>query len=217
MSAPIRLYLDFASPYSYFALAPLQRLAAEHGRTLELRPILLWAVFKQQGIANPLEKPARRSYFLQDVVRSAAFLDAPFRIPEPLQISAHLAARLFHAWTAEHPHDALRLAQEIFEAFFVKGQDIATAEVLAALPCLDGETPEAIRRMLDAPEGRGRLGAAVDEAGLAGVIGVPFTIVDGESFFGADRLPQIAWRLRNSSRKATAPSQAAPDQGSRGS
>lgn len=197
MPGALRLYLDFASPYSYFALRPLARLAEEHGRTLELRPILLWAVFKQQGVVNPLEKPARRRYFLEDVIRSAEFFGLPFRIPEPLQISAHLAGRLYHAWTATRPQDGLRLASEIFEAFFARSGDITDLAVLAALPCLAGETPDAIRAMIDAPEGRQRLGEAVDEACAANITGVPFMTLDGESFFGADRLPQIAWRLQH--------------------
>lgn len=197
MPGAIRLYLDFASPYSYFALRPLARLAEEHGRALELRPILLWAVFKQQGVTNPLETPARRRYFLEDVTRSAEFFGLPFRVPEPLQISAHLAGRLYHGWTATRPQDGLRLAGEIFEAFFAKGTNIADPAVLAALPCLSGETPEAIRAMIDGTEGRQRLSEAVDEANAAGVTGVPFVTLDGESFFGADRLPQIAWRLEH--------------------
>jgi 2-hydroxychromene-2-carboxylate isomerase len=201
MPEPIRLYLDFASPYSYFALAPLQRLAQENGRALELRPILLWAVFKQQGVTNPIEKPARRSYFLQDVVRTAAFFGVPFQVPNPLQISAHLAARLFYAWTAERPADAPRLASEIFAAFFVDGRDITTAESLAALPCLSGQAPDALRDMIEGAQGRSRLSEAVDEAVVAGVTGVPFTVLDGESFFGADRLPQIAWRLAGGGRQ----------------
>ncbi|HEV7325476.1 MAG TPA: DsbA family protein [Bosea sp. (in: a-proteobacteria)] len=197
MPGALRLYLDFASPYSYFALRPLALMAQEHGRELELRPILLWTVFKQQGVVNPLEKPARRRYFLEDVTRSAEFFGLPFRVPEPLQISAHLAGRLHHAWTATRPQDGLRLASEIFEAFFVKGEDIADPAVLANLPCLTGETPDAIRVMIDGPEGRQRLGEAVIEACAAGVTGVPFVTLDGESFFGADRLPQIAWRLQH--------------------
>ncbi|CAN7483001.1 2-hydroxychromene-2-carboxylate isomerase [Bosea sp. LjRoot237] len=202
MPGAIRLYLDFASPYSYFALGPLTRLAEEHGRTLELRPILLWAVFKQQGVTNPLETPARRRYFLEDVSRSAAFFGLPFRIPEPLQISAHLAGRLYHAWTAPRPQDGLRLASDIFEAFFARAENIADLAVLTALPCLSGETPETIRAMIDGAEGRQRLSEAVDEANAAGVTGVPFVTLDGESFFGADRLPQIAWRLRHPSSEA---------------
>jgi 2-hydroxychromene-2-carboxylate isomerase len=197
MPGALRLYLDFASPYSYFMLGPLVRLAEEHGRALELRPILLWAVFKQQGVVNPLEKPARRRYFLEDVVRSAEFYDLPFRVPEPLQISAHLAGRLYHGWTVKRPQDGLRLASEIFEAFFARGEDITDPAVLAALPCLASETPEAIRTMIDASEGRQRLGETIDEACAADVIGVPFVTLDGESFFGADRLPQIAWRLQH--------------------
>jgi 2-hydroxychromene-2-carboxylate isomerase len=197
MPGPLRLYLDFASPYSYFALRPLARMAQEHGRELELRPILLWAVFKQQGVVNPLEKPARRRYFLEDVTRSAEFFGLPFRVPEPLQISAHLAARLFHTWTAMRPQDGLRLASEMFEAFFARGENITDPAVLANLPCLADETPDAIRAMIDGSEGRQRLGEAVDEACAAGVTGVPFVTLDGESFFGADRLPQIAWRLQH--------------------
>lgn len=197
MPGALRLYLDFASPYSYFALGPLARMAEEHGRALELRPILLWAVFKQQGVVNPLETPARRRYFLEDVTRSAEFFDLPFRIPEPLQISAHLAGRLYHAWTATRPQDGLRLASEIFEAFFARAENIADPAVLVALPCLSGETPETIRAMIDGAEGRQRLSEAVDEANVAGVTGVPFVTLDGESFFGADRLPQITWRLQH--------------------
>ncbi|MGX1790856.1 DsbA family protein [Bosea sp. NPDC055332] len=197
MPGPLRLYLDFASPYSYFALRPLARLAEEHGRVLELRPILLWAVFKRQGVINPLETPARRRYFLEDVTRSAEFFGLPFRVPDPLQISAHLAGRLYHAWTATRPQDGLRLASEIFEAFFAKGEDITDPAVLAALPSLADETSETIRAMIDGPEGRQRLGEAVDEACAANLIGVPFVTLDGESFFGADRLPQIAWRLQH--------------------
>jgi len=198
MPGALRLYLDFASPYSYFALRPLARLAEEHGRTLELRPILLWAVFKQQGVTNPLETPARRRYFLEDVTRSAEFFGLPFRVPEPLQISAHLAGRLFHAWTATRPQDGLRLASEIFEAFFARGEDITDPAALATLPCLASETPDAIRAMIDGAEGRKRLGEAVEEACAANVTGVPFVTLDGESFFGADRLPQLAWRLQQS-------------------
>lgn len=197
MPGTLRLYLDFASPYSYFALGPLAQLAQEHGRDLKLRPILLWAVFKQQGVTNPLETPARRRYFLEDVTRSAEFFGLPFRIPEPLQISAHLAGRLYHAWTATRPQDGLRLASEIFEAFFARAENIADPAVLAALPCLSGETPETIRAMINGAEGRQRLSEAVDEANAAGVTGVPFVTLDGESFFGADRLPQIAWRLQH--------------------
>ncbi len=50
--------------------------------------------------------------------------------------------------------------------------------------------------------GRERLNGAVAEAVAAGVCGSPWFFVDGEAFFGADRLPQIAWRLQANGRGA---------------
>ncbi|MGO4838306.1 DsbA family protein, partial [Rhizobiaceae sp. 2RAB30] len=60
---PIRLYFDFASPYSYFALPGLEKLAEDHGRELEWRPIILWAIMKAHGIAPPMDLPVKRDYF----------------------------------------------------------------------------------------------------------------------------------------------------------
>ena len=73
MAAPIRLYLDFASPYAWFALGGIERLAREHGREIEWRPVLIWAVLKAHGIAAPMNVPIKRDYLVADMVRSAAF------------------------------------------------------------------------------------------------------------------------------------------------
>lgn len=195
MPPSIIAFIDFASPYSYFALEPLAAMASQHGRKLELRPILLWAVLKEQGLANPLERDARRRYFMQDVFRSAAFFGRPFRAPEPLQFSAHLAARLFHARMQARPDQSLRLATDIYEALYVRGADITSPEVLSRLPVLAGDDAATVEDYLRGQTGRDLLADATREAVRSGVFGVPFVRLDDESFFGADRLPQIAWRL----------------------
>lgn len=197
MASPIQFFIDFASPYSYFALDPMARLAAEHGRPIELRPFLLWAVLKHHGVANPIENPARRTYFMHDVVRSAAFHGVPFKMPEPLQISAHLATRLFYALAEDGTHDPLEIARQIYRAFFVSAAPITDAAVLAKLPCVAGRSADQVRDVMNGQIGRDRLAQAIDGAIAAGVIGAPFVVVDGEGFFGADRLPQIGWRLQS--------------------
>ena len=57
MTNPIRFYLDFASPYAYFAAAQVEAIGEEFGREVKWRPILMWAVLKAQGIAAPMEAP----------------------------------------------------------------------------------------------------------------------------------------------------------------
>jgi 2-hydroxychromene-2-carboxylate isomerase len=81
MPDPIRFYFDFASPYGYFASTRIEALAEEFGRTVEWRPILLWAVFKTHGIAPPMDLSVRRDYLLHDMARSAAFFDVPIERP----------------------------------------------------------------------------------------------------------------------------------------
>lgn len=197
MAAPITAYIDFASPYSYFMIEPLKALAERSGRQLVLRPVLLWAVLKDHGLVNPLEHPLRRSYFMQDVARSAAFFGRTFIAPEPLQFSAHLAARLFHARAAEQPEEGFLLAMEIYEAVYVRGQPITSSETLTSLPMLAKEPRDRVASQIEGPVGRERLAEAIKEAVRIGVFGVPFVRIDDQNFFGADRLPQIAWHLDN--------------------
>lgn len=200
MNTALRFYFDFASPYAYFALRPLQALAKQHGRKIEYRPMLMWAVLKAHGIAAPLDAPVKRAYFMTDMVRSAAFHGAPYRHPAKLPVSSHLAARLYYAVVEQRPEAAQPLVHAIFDAFFVRGEDITLADVLCALAIAQGLDLEAAREAMQGQIGRQRLAEAVDRAITDNVCGSPFVIVDGEGFFGADRLPQIAWRLSQSAK-----------------
>lgn len=193
--SPIRFWFDFASPYAWFAMDRLDALAARHGRAVELRPFLLWAVLGKQGIHPPGEAPAKWDYIVRDMKRSAAFFGLPYVHPEKIPFSAHRAARLFHAIHAVDPARADRLARAILRALFAEGRDIAAPEILRGLAATHGLASEEADAAMDGDQGRALLAAAVDEAAADGVCGSPFILVDGEPFFGADRLPQIEWRL----------------------
>lgn len=191
---PIVFYFDFASPYAYFAADGIERIAAENGRTVEWRAFLAWAAFRAHGIAPPLDVPAKHAYFITDMVRSAAFHGVPYRQPK-LPVSAHRAARLFHVVAAEDPGMARTFARRAFSAFFAEGEDIAAEAVVLRIARDCGIAEDTAREAIEGPLGRALLAAAVDRAVADGVCGSPFFVVDGEPFFGADRLPQIAWRL----------------------
>ena len=195
MNAPLRFYFDFASPYAYFALRPLRALAKEHGRNIEYRPMLLWAILKAHGIAAPFDAPVKRAYFIADMVRSAAFHGTPYRHPAKLPVSSHLAARLYYAVVEQRPESAQTLVRDVFDALFARGEDITLAGVLGALATAQGLDLETVREAMEGRIGRQHLAEVIDQAIADDVCGSPYMIVDGEGFFGADRLPQIAWRL----------------------
>lgn len=195
-AAPIRFWFDFSSPYAWLAWDAVHDIARAAGRPLVLRPMLTWAVLRDQGIAAPVEVPARLRYLLQDIPRSAAFLGVtPFVLPDPLPISAHLATRLWLGVAREQPDCARDLARAIYQARFANGADIRRIEVLQQAAAQLDLSAEFVTHHAEAAINREALTAANAEAVAAGVCGAPFVEIDGEGFFGADRLPQIRWRL----------------------
>lgn len=195
MPDPIRFYLDFASPYAYFAASQINAIGDEFGRAVEWRPMLMWAVLKEQGITAPFGSPAKRQYLLRDMQRSAAYFGLPYRQPEKMPLSAHRATRLYYALKALAPDTALRLAHLLLPAYFVEGRDISDDATLAKLAAEAGFDRQAALAEIDGPAGRAGLEAAVADAVEAGVVGSPYFIVDGEGLFGADRLTQLRWLL----------------------
>lgn len=201
MAEPIRFYFDFASPYAYFALDRVERLAIAHRRTVEWRPVLLWAVLKAHAIAAPLDAPAKRDYFLTDMPRSAAFYGVDYRQPETLGRSTHRAARLYYALAHRAPDIARGFGRAVFSAFFAEGVDISREDELVRIAAGLGVEANVGLEAMNGDIGRTRLAAAVEAAIADQVTGSPFFIVDGERFFGVDRLPQIEWRLSQNQRK----------------
>lgn len=195
MAEPIRFYFDFASPYAYFSVEAVETIAADHGRKLEWRPILMWAVLKAHQIAPPMDLPAKRSYFLHDMTRSAAFYGIPYREPAKLPISSHNAARLWHALAVRDEPAARAYGKDVFRAFFADRRDISDQDVLADIAGRHGLSEADARTAMAGPDGRAGLEAEVARAVADNVCGSPYFMVDNEGFFGADRLPQLRWRL----------------------
>lgn len=200
MAAPIHFYLDFASPYAYFAADRIGGLGEEFGRKVEWHPVLMWAVLKAHGIAPPMEPPVKRAYFLNDMERSAAFFGLPYQHPVRLPLSSHLAARLYYHVLQSRPEAANALARHLLPAFFAEFRDISDEATLVALAGEVGIGENEAMEGMKGTRGRALLEKAVEQAITAGVVGSPYFLVDGEGFFGADRLPQLRWFLAGGGR-----------------
>lgn len=199
MSAAIDFYCDFASPYAYFAAPRLSELARRHGRALRWRPILLWTVLQAQGIATPLASKARSDYLINDMARSARFYGMPYRFPSHFPTSTHLAARGYYWVEQTAPDRAAAYGMAMFEAYFVHDINPRDPEAVADAAAKAGINDRAgLLAAMQDDRWKAALKAAGDAATSAGVCGSPFTMIDGEGFFGADRLPQIErWLAEN--------------------
>jgi 2-hydroxychromene-2-carboxylate isomerase len=193
MTAPaaIDFYFDFSSPYGYFASLSIDELAARHGRAVTWRPILLGAVFKITG-GQPLPTiPLKGSYAAHDLARSARLLKAPFKMPSRFPVSGTAPSRAYYWMADRDPALARKLAQSLFHAYFAEDRDISNPEVTGNVAAKLGVEKAELTQALNDPAVKERLKTEVDAAIERGVFGSPYIVIDGEPFWGADRLDQV--------------------------
>lgn len=191
MSQPIDFYFDFSSPYGYLASEVIDDLAARHGRQVRWRPILLGAVFRRTGALPLTMVPLKGEYSLRDFSRSARFLNLPYTHPATFPLNTIQAARSFYCLHDQSDDMARAFAHSVYRAFFRDGCDISGIDTVLELAARHGADRATLAAALDGPALKERLKAECDEAIGKGVFGSPYVIVDGEPFFGVDRLPQI--------------------------
>jgi 2-hydroxychromene-2-carboxylate isomerase len=191
MPNPIEFHFDFSSPYSYLASESIESLAARYGREVEFVPILLGVAFKVSGMRPLPEVPLKGEYSKRDFARSARLAGVPFVLPEPFPISTVGAARALLWLQDTDPQRARAFVHAAFRAYFAAGRNISDAAVLADVLRQVGADPDQALAAIQQPQIKDRLKALVDASLARGVFGAPFIFVDGEPFWGHDRLPHV--------------------------
>ena len=191
-SSPLDFYFDFSSPYSYLLSEKIDDLAARFGRQVRWHPILLGIVFKATGSAPlTLQNAPKAAYSLRDFARSARFMGIPYRHPEKFPLATQNAARAYYWLHGQDCALARRFAHAVFRALYVEGLDVSAPDTVLEIGAKIGGDHNRLETALQSPEMKERLKQEVDAALALGVFGAPYVVVDGEPFFGADRLPQI--------------------------
>jgi len=192
MPTPLQFHFEFSSPYAYLASEQIEPLAARYGRIVEYMPVLLGAVFKVSGGAplTDLYGP-KAGYAMKDFERSARFAGVPYRQPSRFPVASLTATRA-GVWLQQHrPEQAAPFIHAVYRAFFVDDRNISEAAVVSDIAHAIGIDATQLAAGVQLPEVKDRLKAQVDAAIAAGIFGAPTIIVDGEMFWGNDRLPQI--------------------------
>jgi 2-hydroxychromene-2-carboxylate isomerase len=202
-------YFDYKSPYAYLAQEPTRRLAREAGVTIEWLPYtldipsFLGAAELDAGGKDVLgtrndHQWRRVRYAYMDCRREAAKRGLVLRGPQKIFDSSVAHVGFLYARgrpQAERFHDA------VFEKFWKRELDLGSAEEIAAELAAAGIDAEGFPAFL-AGEGRALHDRLRDEAHAQGVFGVPSYLVDGELFWGTERLEQVRELLRDPKRRA---------------
>ncbi len=179
------------SPWAYLGHARFVALAKRHGTQIDLKPCDLEKVFDASGGLPLVKRPLQRqAYRLLELKRWSDFLRIPLNLqPRFFPVTPHAAARIIIAGNRLHGTDAaLELTGAIMRAVWAEDRDIADPDTLAAIAAAWKQDGRALLELAASEDIQREYNRLTDEAVAANVFGSPWYIVDGEPFWGQDRL-----------------------------
>lgn len=189
----IEFYFDPISPYSWLAARQCDRLDAA-GVRLDFRPMLFAGLLAAHDNKGPAEMPAKRAYTMRDVLRVAAQLGLPIKGPPTHPFNPLRALRMCTA--LDDAVERRRFGTALLDGAWTHGLDLADDRVLVGLANECGLDGAALLGRAGAADIKRRLIEATDAAVATGVFGVPTFRIDGEIYWGADRIDALLWRLQ---------------------
>ena len=189
----IKLYYDYKSPFAYLAMAPAYALMESHRVRLNYIPheLNIRGAFGGELEERPERDWRKVRYLYLDARRWANTRGMIIRGPQKIFDSK--LALISGLWADRHgmfrPY-----SDRVFERFFKRELNIEEGDALAAVMKEVGLDPDGFKRyaLHDGPR---ELGDAFATGDRDGVFGVPTFIVDGEPFWGNDRVEWIVKKL----------------------
>ena len=197
MSKQIDYFVAPQSPWAYLGHARFAAIAKKHGAQVLLKPFDAMKVFSVSGgVPVSQRPPQRQAYRLVELERFSQFLSQPLHIkPKYFPVAGDDAARLIVA-VRQHDGDAaaMKITGAVLSAVWAQERNIADSQVLAALLSEQGLSSARLEQAFS-QSAQVAYEAFTQQAIDAGVFGAPSYVVDGEIFWGQDRLGFLERRL----------------------
>jgi len=192
MSTPKRIefYWDVGSTNTYFALHLIRPLAARHSATVVMHPFNLGYVFRHHGYGLADEPAAKLRHRRRDLERWAVKYNLPFRMPDRFPIKTSRALRGAIA-TRAHGLETEYISAIFHRYWECNDPSIAEDAGLAAVAEELGIAPQAFLAACESEPVRQALIDSTQEGLARGVFGAPSFIIDGELYWGKDRMDFI--------------------------
>lgn len=200
MPPTIDYYFAPQSPWAYLGHERLAAMARAAQAEVRVMPVDLGGkVFPiSGGLPLPKRAPQRQAYRLLELKRYSEFLQIPLN-PQPrfFPVNGDDAARLIIAVGQHDGADAaMKIAGAVLAACWAQERNIADAKVLAELLAEQGLAAARLEQSYSQAV-QVRYEACTQQAIDAGVFGAPTYCIDGELFWGQDRLDFVERKLRS--------------------
>ena len=199
----VEFFFDCSSPWTYLGFEQIQRTLAEpirdHRVELRWRPFLVGGVFNTvnpsvyESRANPV--PAKARYLAKDLKNWARYVGINIGSPPVFPVNSVKAMR--GAFVAEETNCLVPYARRVFETYWGDLADISQDDVLAGVVREVGLNEADFFAKIRSDDYKTRLRTNTDELMERGGFGSPTMFINREDmYFGNDRIPLVAYRLR---------------------
>lgn len=187
------------SAFAYLGSAELYRIARDASAKIRHRPMDLRAVVAKAGVIPPQERSQTHKdyYFGREIERWAEHRKVPIRpgMPTYHHHDITLSNCLLIA-ADEAEADIARLSHEMLRAHWLEDADLDNPEELAKIATAAGLDPAPLLSAARTPEIRAIYQRNTEEAIARSVFGSPTYFVEGDMFYGQDRLELVARALQ---------------------
>lgn len=191
----IDLWFSCGSPYSYLTMMRLDDVEASLGVRFRLRPFYLAQLCEGQGNWPFKPESARAAYMWRDIGRRAAALGLAPSLPAPYPAAGAAVANQI-AWLGLQQNWGRAFLRTSFRAWFEDGLSPGSPENYGPALRALGRDPDRILKIIERAGVHASLVAETSRARALGVFGAPSFTVDGEIFWGDDRLEDALDRIR---------------------
>jgi 2-hydroxychromene-2-carboxylate isomerase len=196
MARTVEFYFDVGSPAAYIAWQRLPRICSEVQATIDYRPMLLGGVFQATGNHSPMTVPAKGRYMTADLARFAQRDGVPFSHNPFFPINTLTLMRGAIGVQMRDAPGMVAYVDAVYRAIWVERRNMNDPAVVAAVLEQAGCDPQALLALAAEPEVKERLKAVTQEAVARGVFGAPTFFVDGQMYWGQDRLDFVQQALK---------------------
>jgi 2-hydroxychromene-2-carboxylate isomerase len=189
MPRAVAYFYSVLSPWAYIGHAPFMDLVVRHGVTLEHRPMALGNVFADTG-GLPLARrhPARQHYRAVELQRWRARRGLEFHLkPRYWPFDSKLADRVVVAIVSAG-HDPDGFLRRAFAGIWTGERDLADEATLVDIVTECGLDGASLLDSAKSDDSEARYVQNYRDAVAGEVFGSPAYVLDGEVFWGQDRL-----------------------------
>lgn len=197
MTTIVHYYLAPQSPWTYLGHQRLMHMVQQAGAEVRVIPMDLGKVFPVSG-GLPLGQraPQRQAYRFVELERFSKHLQMPLHLrPQFFPVAGDDAARLIIAVDKHHGSaQAAKFAGAVLAAVWVQERNIADTQTLSEL-LAENQLDAACLELSHNADVQKQYDANTQEAIDIGVFGSPTYVIDGELFWGQDRLEFVSRKL----------------------